>query len=72
MIDLYRPALSEEETERLGRFLEDKKRNRVSRIDAKYRTLWWLSDHCPLLCRLYGYLSVKLFQWKLALKERKA
>ena len=70
VIDLYRPALSEEETERLGRFLEDKKRNRVSRIDAKYRTLWWLSDHCPLLCRLYGYLSVKLFQWKLALKER--
>lgn len=69
--DLYRPVLSGEETGRLRQFLDRKKRNRISRTPAKYRTLWWLADHCPPLCRLYAFLSVKLFKWKLELKERK-
>lgn len=69
--NIFKPVLSEKELENIRFFLTEKKRKGSVRIDTKYRILWWMADHFPGLCRIYGSIGVSIFKLKAKFKSRK-
>lgn len=67
----FKPVLSEEEMGNINAFLAGKKRKGSAKMDTKYRILWWMAEHCPALCRVYGNVGVSIFKLKAKLKSRK-
>lgn len=67
----FKPVLSEQEMGNINVFLTRKKQKGSARIDTKYRILWWMAEHCPVLCKVYGKVGVSIFKLKARLKSRK-
>lgn len=69
--DIFKPVLSESERKEIRHFLDEKKKAGSAKIHTKYKILWWMADHCPGLCRVYGNIGLAIFKLKARLKSRK-
>jgi hypothetical protein len=72
VVNMSKPLLTQKEIEHCKSYLDAKRKKRdIADTGLKYRILWRSLDNCPMICKIYGRLTMAYHLIKNRLKGKK-